>query len=710
MKHLSSVLVRTMIALLGVMLASLALAIAFGTQAVTQHQYQMNIAQKEANVGTMATLLDNDFFDYFTLATQISTMPDLRPINLKETDPVSQIRARDLLEAFKGANRRIIDICLYMREEDYFVTSLATYQPQSFIQSYYSFGSIDRSEVYELFRGTTALKAQGQTFPYFLPLGSVNTSANDTAVSDALLILLPISQWSSKPHATLGILVQTDDIREQLSIVADEGAARMIDVHGNTLVCVGEERLSEGFAQSESVYTFRRPSSRFDLSYEVYVEESALYRTHFTATRLIMTLILLSLLVSLACLFFARWVNQPIRQLITHMGGTNSRLVDESSYIREYIYQLGKNVEQNEKYVSELLVRRLLAGQPLSDSELARCESLLRKDYAHCTVAAVRLNRRLEHVLPLTTKVYEHALLNILQEAQLETLICIIASDETDEDLMRQVKGMLADPLLRDAQIVTLGPIEDDPLRLRDSMLRAMSRVKEMMYQGRSGVEMANDHRDRRNSYPSDAMHHLKEAMQAKDASALRSYCENLCEILLDARMNPETGAIVAYDLANLFPELSEHVSCSAQEFCRLLRESVKDACAGFESQPPESETAAGTDGLKREIKACVEEMLEQPGFGISAISERYGMSDSAFSHMFKRTFGVTFISYVNQKKIQRAKQLLSETNFSLDVIALRLGYSSASNFTRMFKKYEDITPGAYRQFARTGIAGAGDE
>ena len=207
MKRLSSVMVRTVIALLCVMMASLTLVITLVSQAVTKNQYRANIAQEEASIESLGQVLDHEFYNYLSLATQITVHKDLRPINLSKDDPVAQIRARELLSALKGANSRIIDICLYFRAEDFFVTSVASYQPASFISSYYSFGRISRSDVYALFRDEGNEQAK-RAYPFFLPVGTVNTSDNDTAVSDALLFLLPAlfgadSIWLAMPVTEL---------------------------------------------------------------------------------------------------------------------------------------------------------------------------------------------------------------------------------------------------------------------------------------------------------------------------------------------------------------------------------------------------------------------------------------------------------------------------------------------------------------------------
>ena len=696
LKHLSSMMVRTMIALLCVMLVSLTIVITCGTYAVIENQYQANVAQEEASIESLARVLDQSFYDYVSLASKITTIQELRPYWLLEENPVAQIKAKELLQALKGANRRIIDICLYDYNQDFFVTSIASYQPDSFIQSYYSFGGIDRTEVYHLFCTSRTLSN-----PLFLPVGTVNTSENDTAISDALLFLTPLPQRSMHPYAALGILIQTNDIHEQLSIAAGEGAARIIDTNGTTLVSIGEERLSNGFEPNSKVHVFQRQSKWFNLTYEYHIKEETLSKTNLTSNSLILTLLCLVLMIALACLFFAKWVNRPIHTLMTNIGGSG-RFVDESSYIRQYIYNLGKAVEQNKKYVDELLVRRLLAGQPLHKDELAHCESILKKDYAHCTIMAVHLAHRLDSVLPLTTQVHEHALVSILQDAQLETLLCIIASDEADHELLELAKALISEPPLKGADAAAIGTIEDDLLQLHDSQLHAVNCMKEMVYQGRSGIEIATIRRGHKNTYPSDIMHHLKSAFRSYNPGEMRLYCEQLCSVLLDPLMGPEIGTIIAYDLALLFPELSDKVSCSVQVFCESLRHCVADIADQFESTPPSTSTAGPTaESSRQKYIDAIEEMLEAPGFGISTISERFGMSDSAFSHMFKRIFGVTFISYVNQRKIQRAKTLLNETNLSLDALALQLGYSSASNFVRMFKQYEGITPGAYRQLSR---------
>lgn len=74
-------------------------------------------------------------------------------------------------------------------------------------------------------------------------------------------------------------------------------------------------------------------------------------------------------------------------------------------------------------------------------------------------------------------------------------------------------------------------------------------------------------------------------------------------------------------------------------------------------------------------------------------------LSPSYFSRLFGREIGENFVSYVNRKKIQLAKEMLRETNKNVSLIAAELSYQDSSHFINLFKRFEGITPQAYRQY-----------
>jgi AraC-like DNA-binding protein len=81
----------------------------------------------------------------------------------------------------------------------------------------------------------------------------------------------------------------------------------------------------------------------------------------------------------------------------------------------------------------------------------------------------------------------------------------------------------------------------------------------------------------------------------------------------------------------------------------------------------------------------------------INTLAEYVGLSYSHVRKIFYDETGANVIAYINNLRINEAKQMLRQSNLSIREIALKLGYNNSQSFNRFFKKYEGITPGDYR-------------
>lgn len=72
-------------------------------------------------------------------------------------------------------------------------------------------------------------------------------------------------------------------------------------------------------------------------------------------------------------------------------------------------------------------------------------------------------------------------------------------------------------------------------------------------------------------------------------------------------------------------------------------------------------------------------------------------ISQFHFSHLFKQSMGIAPYQYLLQQRIERAKLLLKQTERSIVEIALDCGFSSHSHLSKQFRKFNNITPKAYR-------------
>ncbi len=79
-------------------------------------------------------------------------------------------------------------------------------------------------------------------------------------------------------------------------------------------------------------------------------------------------------------------------------------------------------------------------------------------------------------------------------------------------------------------------------------------------------------------------------------------------------------------------------------------------------------------------------------------VADELHLNPSYFSRVFKQSFGFTFKEYLTHVRIEEAKRLLGNTDYSLLDIAVAVGFDNQSYFTSVFKKYTGVTPGQYRK------------
>lgn len=81
--------------------------------------------------------------------------------------------------------------------------------------------------------------------------------------------------------------------------------------------------------------------------------------------------------------------------------------------------------------------------------------------------------------------------------------------------------------------------------------------------------------------------------------------------------------------------------------------------------------------------------------------ADELGVNASYLSNLFKKEIGTTYTDYVNKKRIDYAKQLLNTTSCQVQSIAQKCGIFDLNYFSKVFKKYEGVTPIKYREMHR---------
>ena len=138
----------------------------------------------------------------------------------------------------------------------------------------------------------------------------------------------------------------------------------------------------------------------------------------------------------------------------------------------------------------------------------------------------------------------------------------------------------------------------------------------------------------------------------------------------------------------------------TATKFLTLLNFMAAAPRRKLVSNMYESENLVNSSKSRRITKACkyIEENISQK-ISLAEVAALVNMSESAFSHFFKKKTGISFITYVNNLRVAKACDLLASTSLSASEICYDCGFNNKSNFIRIFTKRKNMTPIEYRSY-----------
>ena len=98
-----------------------------------------------------------------------------------------------------------------------------------------------------------------------------------------------------------------------------------------------------------------------------------------------------------------------------------------------------------------------------------------------------------------------------------------------------------------------------------------------------------------------------------------------------------------------------------------------------------------------REVQAFLAENLDRD-VDLQAIAQEASLSPYYFSRQFTAFVGVPPYRYLIGLRIDRAIDLLRDTELSITQICHRVGFNSLSHFTTTFRQHTGVSPSAYRR------------
>ncbi len=150
----------------------------------------------------------------------------------------------------------------------------------------------------------------------------------------------------------------------------------------------------------------------------------------------------------------------------------------------------------------------------------------------------------------------------------------------------------------------------------------------------------------------------------------------------------------------------TEELSVRKEAFLRTLRQSggvpqmsqaVSDFCGEILDIFERRNYKKAAQHISR-IQEYIHANYSNCNLSQNIVAEEIGISPAYLSRLFKQEMGTSFTEYINNVRLEQAKQLLISSQLLIKDIAYQTGFNSLQNFFRIFKKNIGISPGEYRR------------
>jgi AraC-like DNA-binding protein len=132
-------------------------------------------------------------------------------------------------------------------------------------------------------------------------------------------------------------------------------------------------------------------------------------------------------------------------------------------------------------------------------------------------------------------------------------------------------------------------------------------------------------------------------------------------------------------------------------EYSSLHSRPRLDSIGRFRRSEPPAPSAGGlTPRALQRIREYIEAHLTE-NIELETLADIAGLSKWHFARAFKQSVGTPPHCYLTQRRLERAQELLAETDLSLAQIALQSGFSDQSHFSRRFRIFFGATPRSFR-------------
>ncbi|RKL65168.1 AraC family transcriptional regulator [Salipaludibacillus neizhouensis] len=577
---------------------------------------------------------------------------------------------------------------------------------------------------------------------YVLPLDKLSTNTEGIIVVNILESQLENYFSSSYANKQEYLIMDSDGY-----IISHSDKSFILD-NGNKDPIIREilnDDLKEGYTFREvegdrMLYTWSRSQNSEWLNVGVYSVNKLMNNTHTLHQNIIDVTLLLILIGFILTLLLATWLSEPARKIVKNLNllskgikGRNELAILDLAF---------KSMQEKEETLHVMLDIREQDSRNLAIYNLIRGEfskhvlEIFTEPFF--LIAVVSIDQYRDYVIKNNseTRSYHWYLFTThcdrllpedvngrcVYQGEGSFVIVINYGQSEVETIEQNIQSSLLEIMDKAEEImnstVTIGvsspTTEMDLVPARFS--EAMEAIKYRMVKGSGGIINWNDQKehDKKYIYPVNSERRILNFLDNNDLDSIMKELEfigneirsaeyisydNILFIYLQLvgicikhlRENNVSTARIFAGRGNIYASLASIDTLDELEeyLCNFFEEIIQ-----YLKQP----TVQNNDYGERILHYLNNHYQEEVDF--KEMAKTIGISYSYMRRIVYETTGQSLIEHLNLRRIEKAKQMLLESDLTITEIAAEVGYNNVQSFNRFFRKFEGMPPSNYRQIS----------
>lgn len=446
---------------------------------------------------------------------------------------------------------------------------------------------------------------------------------------------------------------------------------------------------------------------------------------------------------------------RPLRKLmakISHGQRTPltllSKKTNEIDLISDYVSEMGKEreglmnkLQSQASIVKEQSLLKLVRGrlkEEVQPDTMAAISSL-QLDKSHFIVLLFLIDNYKQFIQEYPKPVQEilkYSLIKVTEELSLELGngfgaeltddrgIVILLNMNEEAAILEQIKslaGKVKQFFKQDFHLtvtVGIGDIYTDYSMIHQSFLQANLATRYRFIRGRDQIicysELQNS-KKYESWYPLELETQMLKAIKQGNAGEVQKIIRDTMDNLVSRHMSLEAVEFICFGIVNTMMKALREMNIETDQSIEQMLEDlyiprfetmeelesfIIDFCCKVCDHIVDKKESKNFVLLEN-IKTYINNNFRDNTIDLNRIADTFGISASYATRFFKDHTDYSIMRYIDQLRMDIAKDLIGTTELTLKEILLEVGYVDSTNFIRKFKKIEGVTPMEYRKLVK---------